>query len=165
MVIVRWANAAHARPFAEVREAVRTAYLNDRGAAMAREEGTAKLKAWTAQPNTATSLPAAVVVSRDASQEQPAQLVEAVLRADPAKLPVFVGVDLGAEGYAVARVDKVLPKAEQAADLTTQSRQRYQQLWATAEARQYYELLKARYKATILAPAPAAGALAAAESR
>ncbi|MFT3779898.1 MAG: SurA N-terminal domain-containing protein [Ottowia sp.] len=147
--------AAHARPLAEVQADVRQAFLNERGAALAREDGQAKLKAWTAQPNTATSLPAAVVVSRDAPQDQPPQLLEAVLRADPAKLPVFVGVDLGAEGYAVARVDKVLPKAEQDAEVAAQTRQRYAQLWASAEARQYYELLKARYKTAILVPAPA----------
>lgn len=148
-------NAAHARPLDEVRTEVRAAFLNERGAALAREDGQAKLKAWTAQPAAATGLPAAIVVSRDQPHEQPPQLVEAVLRADPAKLPTFVGVDLGADGYAIAQVDKVLPKAEQSADIVTQTRQRYEQLWASAEARQYYELLKARYKAAILVPAPA----------
>jgi len=151
-------NPAHAKPLAEVRADVRAAFVNDRGAALAREEGQAKLKAWTAQPAAATSLPTPLTVSRDAPQNQPPQLVEAVLRADPAKLPVFVGVDLGAEGYAVARVDKVLPPAEQTPDVVAQSRQRYEQLWARAEAQQYYELLKARYKAAILVPEPSAAA-------
>jgi peptidyl-prolyl cis-trans isomerase D len=152
---------AHARPLAEVREQVRTAFLQERGAALAREDGQARLKAWNAQPATATSLAAAVVVSRDAPQEQSPQLLEAVLRADPTKLPTFVGVDLGAQGYVVARVDKVLPPAAQSPEMTTQSRQRYEQLWASAEARQYYEILKRRYKATILVPTPASTATAA----
>jgi peptidyl-prolyl cis-trans isomerase D len=148
---------AHARPLTEVHEQVRAAFINERGAALARDEGQAKLKAWIAQPDSATSLPAAVVVSRDDPQNhQPAQLLEAMLRADPAKLPVFVGVDLGPEGYAVARVDKVLPQAEQPADVVAQRRQGYEQLWARAVARQYYELLKSRYKAAIVVPAPAA---------
>jgi peptidyl-prolyl cis-trans isomerase D len=149
--------AAHARPLTEVRDQVRAAFISERGAAQAREDGQAKLKAWTAQPNTAADLPAAVTVSRDAPQNQPPQLIEAVLRADPAKLPAFVGVDLGAEGYAVARVNKVLPKADQSADQTTQSRQRYEQMWAMTEGLQYYQLLKARYKATILVPTPSNG--------
>jgi len=155
-------NAAHARPLSEVQGEVRDAFVNERGAALAREDGQARLKAWSAQPASAASLPAAVTVSRDAPQNQRPQLIEVVLRADPAKLPVFVGVDLGAEGYAVARVDKVLPKAEQAADIVAQARQHYEQLWAYAEARQYYELLKARYKAAIIAPAPTAADIAAA---
>jgi len=83
-------------------------------------------------------------------------LVEAVLRADPAKLPTFVGVDLGTDGYAVARVDKVLPAQPPSAEQAAQSQARYDQLWGLVEARSYYELLKTRYKAKILAPAPAA---------
>ena len=149
-------SAAHARPFAEVRDDVRTAFVNQRGAEQARNEGQARLKAWTEQPATATSLPAPVTLSRDEPQGQPSQLVEAVLRADPSKLPAFVGVDLGGDGYAVAQVEKVLPHAEQTADLATQSRQRYEQLWGLAEAVSYYETLKARYKAQILVPRPEA---------
>ena len=149
-------SAAHARPFTEVRDEVRAAFLAQRGAEQARQEGQARLKAWTEQPATATSLPAPVALSRDEAQGQPAALVEAVLRADPAKLPTFVGVDLGADGYAVARVDKVLPHAEQTAELASQSRLRYEQLWGMAEALSYYESLKARYKAQILVPRPEA---------
>ncbi|MDR2154161.1 MAG: SurA N-terminal domain-containing protein [Burkholderiaceae bacterium] len=158
--IVQYA-AAHARPLDEVRDQVRADFIGERGAALAREEGQAKLKTWTAQPNAATSLPTAIIVSRDAPQSQPPQLIEAVLRADPAKLPAFVGVDLGAQGYAVARVDKVLPKTDQIADTATQNRQRYEQAWTIAEAVQFYELLKARYKAAILAPDPITTAAAA----
>ena len=149
-------SAAHARPFTEVRDEVRAAFLAQRGAEQARQEGQARLKAWTEQPATATSLPAPVALSRDEARGQPAALVEAVLRADPAKLPTFVGVDLGADGYAVARVDKVLPHAEQTAELASQSRLRYEQLWGMAEALSYYESLKARYKAQILVPRPEA---------
>ena len=99
-----------------------------------------------------------MVLSRDEPQGQPMTLVEAVLRADPAKLPTFVGVDLGVDGYAVARVDKVLPAQTPSAEQAAQSQARYGQLWGLAEARSYYGLLKARYKAQILTPAPAAAA-------
>ncbi|MDO5692932.1 MAG: SurA N-terminal domain-containing protein [Pseudomonadota bacterium] len=146
--------AAHAMPLAEVREAVRAAFIQQRGAELAQQEGQARLKAWTAQPDSATALPEPVALSRNEMHGQAAALVEAVLRADPAKLPVFVGVDLGTDGYAVARVDKVLPRAEQGADFASQGRMRYEQLWGEAEARSYYESLKARYKAQILVPKP-----------
>lgn len=103
-----------------------------------------------------------MTLSRDETQGQPGTLIEAVLRADPAKLPAFVGVDLGADGYAVARVDKVLPRPEPTADVAKQNLTRYEQLWGVAEARSYYDLLKARYKVQILAPTPAAPAALAA---
>lgn len=144
---------AHARPFAEVKNEVREAFISERGAEMARSEGAERLKAWTEKPASATHLPAAVTLSRDGSTESP-QLVEAVLRADSTKLPSFVGVDLGAQGYAIARVDKVLPHAEQAADTLAQGRARYEELWAITEARRYYDYLKDRYKARILVAAP-----------
>ncbi|MDO5087832.1 MAG: SurA N-terminal domain-containing protein [Comamonadaceae bacterium] len=152
---------AHARPFEEVKAAVRERFIAERAAELARKDGAAKLAAWQAQPASATGLPAAVVLSRDNAQGQPARLVEAVLRADAAKLPAFVGVDLGSEGYALARVGKVLPRAaDEANDATTQARQQYEQAWGAAEALAYYDQLKARFKAEILAPEPAPGSAA-----
>jgi peptidyl-prolyl cis-trans isomerase D len=146
--------AAHAKPFAEVRDAVRAAYVADKGAEMARQQGQARVKTLTDQPATASQMPAAIVLARDATQNQPQPVVDAVLRADPAKLPAVVGVDLGAAGYAVVRVEKVMPAAEHNAEVLTQGRQRYDQLWTMAEANQYLEALKTRYKAKILVPAP-----------
>ena len=147
---------AHARPFAEVQADVRAAFIRERGAELARQQGQERLKAWTAQPASATGLAKPVVLSRDEPQGQPTTVIEAVLRADPTKLPAFIGVDLGSDGYVVARVDKVLPRAEQTAEQQAQARARYEQLWGLAEARSYYDLLKARYKAQILVPIPAA---------
>lgn len=152
--------AAHARPLAEVRDQVRAAYVQQRAAQMAQQQGQERLKAWTAQPASATNLSDAMTVSREDPHGQAPQLIEAVLRADPAKLPSFVGVDLGANGYAVARIEKVLPSAESKSDLAAQLRQRYEQMWAMAEARSYYDLLRARYKAQILVPAPSAATAA-----
>lgn len=149
-------NPAHARPFDEVKGDVRTAFTSQRGAEMARQEGAQRLKAWTDQPASASKLPDALVLSRDEPAGQPPQLVEAVLRVDPAKLPSFVGVDLGADGYVIARVDKVLPQAEPKPEQVVQSRDRYEELWLMAEARRYYDFLRDRYKARILEPAPAA---------
>lgn len=147
---------AHEKPFDTVQAEVRDAWLNERGAQAARTAGEARLKAWQAKPDSATDLPAALVVSRDAPKEQPLALVDAVLRADPGKLPAFVGVDLDTDGYAIARVDKILPPAEQTPEQAAQLRERYEAIWRMAEVRSYYDLLKARYKARILTPAPSA---------
>ena len=158
-------NPAHARPFDEVKGEVRTAFTSQRGAEMARQEGAQRLKAWTDQPASASKLPDALVLSRDEPAGQPPQLVEAVLRVDPSKLPSFVGVDLGADGYVIARVDKVLPQAEPKPEQAVQSRDRYEELWLMAEARRYYDFLRDRYKARILEPAPAATAPEAAAAK
>ena len=109
-------------------------------------------------------MPAAITLSRVDPKDQAPQLVDAALRADPAKLPAFVGVDLGAAGYAIAQVEKVLPPATQTPEQAEQSRARYDQLWALAEVRSYYDQLKTRYKARILVPAPPQDALSAARS-
>jgi len=145
---------AHARPYPEVKDQVRAAYLAERGAQLARQAGQQQLKAWQANPASATGLPAPVTLSRQAGQQQPAALIEAVLRADPAKLPAFTGVDLGAGGYAIAQVEKVLPWTAPDKTQAAQNLANYQQLWSQAEAAAYYDYLKDRYKAQILVPEP-----------
>lgn len=151
--------AAHARPYDQVADAVRAAFMTEQGAQQAHEAGEQQYQAWQKAPDSATDLPDAITVSRADSGGEPPALVEAVLRADPDKLPAFVGVDLGALGYAVARVDKILPPAapdnpqEQA-----QLQARYAQLWALAEASVYYDYLESAYKTQILVPTPVAGA-------
>jgi peptidyl-prolyl cis-trans isomerase D len=69
-------------------------------------------------------------------------------------MPSLVGVDLGSAGYVLARVNKVMPKEPLPATVERQNLQRYAELWSSEEARAYYELLKARFKAEILVPRP-----------
>ena len=146
--------AAHARSFDEVKAQATLRLTNERAAELARKEGAAKLAAWQAQPASA-QLPAAVTVSRAASQGQPPALLEAILRADPSKLPQLIGVDLGAAGYAVASVGKVLPRPTPTEDAAKQDMAQYQQRWSNAEMAAYYEQLKDRFKVQIFAPKPA----------
>lgn len=81
-------------------------------------------------------------------------VIEAALRADPAKLPALVGVDLGAQGYAVVRVNKTVPRTPPAAEMAQQETQQVALATSAAEAAAYYELLKSRFKAEILVPKP-----------
>ncbi|MFA7527562.1 MAG: SurA N-terminal domain-containing protein [Ottowia sp.] len=152
-------SAAHARSYEEVADDVRAAFVAEHGARQAREAGEQQYQAWQKAPDSATDLPDPITVSRVEPQGEPPALVEAVLRADPDKLPVFVGVDLGDAGYAVARVDKVLPPEQQDAQEQALLRARYAQLWSMAEASAYYDFLRSRYKARILVPLPTADAL------
>jgi peptidyl-prolyl cis-trans isomerase D len=148
---------ARTLPFADIKERVRERVLAQRGAELARKDGMDKLAAWKAAPAGAT-LPDAVVVSRDQPQKQPAPVVEAALRADASALPVFMGVDLGAQGYAVVKVNKIVPRDAGADATAKQDRAQYTQWWSSAENLAYYNLLKERFKTQILVAKPVAQA-------
>ena len=138
---------ARTLPLAEVRERVRGRVVEEQAAALARTEGQARVAALNAGPG-AEPLPVVVTVSRLQAQGLPKALMDAALRADPAKLPAVLGVDLGGEGYAVMRVVQVLPR-EPAPGGEEPLRAQYAQAWATAEAEAYVNALKKRYKAEI----------------
>ena len=77
------------------------------------------------------------------------------LRADAGALPAFAGVDLGAQGYAVVKVNKVVPRDAPAEAAAKQERSQYTQWWTSAETMAYYNGLKERFKAEILVAKPA----------
>ncbi len=141
-------------PFAQVKDRAKERLMAVQGAEQARKDGAAKLAAWQAAPASADT-PEFAVVSRDQSTKLPGNLVEAALRADSAKLPSLVGVDLGAQGYAVVKITKVLER-ETKGDTVTQDRQQYTQWWSNAEAAAYYNVLKDRFKAEIKVAKPTA---------
>ncbi|WP_332824343.1 SurA N-terminal domain-containing protein [Ramlibacter sp.] len=144
---------ARARPFEEVKAQVREQVVNARAAELARKDGAAKLAAWKAAPASAT-LPGAESVSRMDKGRQPPEVVEAALRADPSQLPALVGVDLGANGYAVVKVNRVLPREAPPPAQAQQEQQQYTRAWSAAEAQAYYELLKDRFKVQVLVEKP-----------
>jgi peptidyl-prolyl cis-trans isomerase D len=146
--------AARTLPFADVKDRVRERLVAERSAELARKDGAAKLAAWKAAPASA-NLPAAVVVSRVEPQKLPPQVVEGALSADPSTLPAWTGVDLGKDGYAVVKVDKIMQREAPAGPAAQQEQRQYAQAWGQAENLAYYNLLKDRYKAQILVPKPA----------
>jgi peptidyl-prolyl cis-trans isomerase D len=145
---------ARTLPLEEVKDRVRERIVSARAAELAKKEGMEKLAAWKASPAGA-ALPAPIAVSRQDSQKQPQAVVEAALKADPAALPALVGVDLGEQGYAVVKVNKVLPRDMPPEAVARQERDQYGQWWASAENLAYYNLLKERFKVKIVAPKPA----------
>ena len=145
---------ARTLPLAEVKDRVKERVLAVQGAELAKKEGAAKVTAWQANPASAT-LPEPITVSREQAQRLPAQVIEAALRADAAKLPAIVGVDLGTQGYAVMRVNKVLERDTKGANVV-QDRQQITTSWANAEALAYYEALKQRYKVEFKVAKPVA---------
>jgi peptidyl-prolyl cis-trans isomerase D len=150
---------ARTRPLAEVKDAVRERVLASQAAAAARAEGQKRLAELQKSP--AESIGNAVTVSRARDEGVPRPLLEAVLKADAAKLPAVVGVDLGEQGYAIARVTQVLPReAAPGGDATL--RQQYARSWAEAESAAYLESLKKRFKAELKEAAISAAAAASA---
>jgi len=139
---------ARTLPLDEVKARVREQVVAQLAAERARSEGAAKLAEWKASPD-AAKLPAAIVVSRESKQAQPSALVEAALRASTQTLPAWVGVDLGTSGYAVVKVEKVLPRDAVNASGLAREREQYAQWWASAEGLAYYKLLKEKFKAEI----------------
>jgi peptidyl-prolyl cis-trans isomerase D len=140
-------------PFAEVKDIVKRNVTQDKAAALAKAQGEQRLAALKASAN-ADGLPNAIVLSREKSQRQLPQVVDAVLKADPVKLPATEGVDLGAMGYAVIRVTKVLPPEAENKELMKQAQQQFTQLWGSAETQAYLAQLKAMLKAEILVAKP-----------
>jgi len=146
-------NPARILALAEVRQAVRERLVNARAAELAKKEGAQKLAAWKASPD-AANLARAQVVSRDQPQNLAGPVLDAVLRADPASLPALVGVDLGAQGYLVARVNKRVERDAATPQVQQQDRVQYAQWWAQAENQAYYKILKERFKTQIKVPRP-----------
>ena len=155
---------ARTLPLEEVRARVRTLFIAQRAAEQARKEGEAKLAAWKAAPAAATGLPAAVEVSREQPQDLPRAVIDAALHTPSDSLPGWTGVDLGAEGYAVVKVNRIVPRQAPDAQRAQQERQQYVQWWTTAEGLAYYELLKQRFKVQIKTPRPDPTAQVAAEN-
>jgi len=139
---------ARRRPFEEVQALVREKVAAQQAAALARKEGEARLAELQKSPDTA--LPGApVTVSRASTRDVPRDIVDAALRAPADKLPGVVGVDQGAQGYALVRIVRLLgrdPAGGEALRLQAQ----YGQAWGDAEAQAYYAALKSRLRAQTL---------------
>ena len=144
---------ARVPPFDDVKDAVRAAVMQEQAAAQARKDGQAKLEALKQSP--ATALPQSAVLSRGQAQNVPRALIDAVLLAPQDKLPAPIGVDLGADGYVVARVLKVLPR-EQAASADALLAPQLAQALSAAETEAYLSTLKRRFKVEVEASASAA---------
>lgn len=144
---------ARTRPFEEVKDLVRERVVAAKAAELARKEGQAKLAAWQAAPATA-EMPAAVPLSRQDVDKHPRQVIEAALRTDTTKLPALTGVDLAGDGYAVVKVNRVLPREAPAAPRAREEVQQYSRAWGSAEAQAYYAMLKDRYNVQIKVARP-----------
>lgn len=142
---------ATARKFEDVEAQVRQAYVAQQAAELARKDGEAKLEALK-KADSAAGFAQAVTVSRTKADGLSPKAVEAIMRADTTKLPAVVGVDLGADGYAIYRIGKVSSPTQANPGQRDAESQQLAQLAGQAELAAYYETLKARAKVKILRP-------------
>lgn len=141
---------AQVRPLAEVATDVRERLVQQRALEAARTEAQAQLLAWQALP-AAAKLQAPVVVSRDGAQGLPPPAVVAALSAAAGpSTPAWTSADLGADGWMVLRVNRVLPRDQADATRAQQEREQLTQLWAQSESQAFLQALRARFKVKIL---------------
>lgn len=145
---------ARALPLAEVKDRVQQLYAAEKSAELARQEGQQRLASWKTNPPSATGLGAAIDIARNQPGEQPRAVVDAVMSASIEALPAWVGIDLGAAGYTIAKVNRVIPATANDAQQAAQRHQQYVQWLSSAEALAYYEMLKDRHKVQIKVPRP-----------
>jgi peptidyl-prolyl cis-trans isomerase D len=134
--------------FDEVKDRVREAVVAKQAADAARAQGVARL-AKSKADNDGAGLSASTVLSRVQTQGQSTTLIQAVLAAPTTTLPQWVGVDLGAGGYAVVRINSVSPPPADSPEVAALA-PRYQQAWAQAQSQGAYESVRKRYDAKIL---------------
>lgn len=139
---------AHRLPMAEVKPKIRETLVAQQSAALARKDGEARLAVLKAAPTTVVS-ETTVTLSRAQPGNLSNAVVVAALQAPAAKLPTFVGVDLGETGYAVVKIDKVLGRDPTVAD-AARTQAEYAQALAGAESNAYYDALKVRYDVKIM---------------
>lgn len=142
---------ATARKFEDVEAQVRQAYVAQQAAELARKDGEAKLEALK-KADSASGFGPTVTVSRAKADNLSPKAVDAIMRADATKLPSVVGVDLGADGYAIYRISKVSTPAQANAAQRQADAQQLSQLAGQTELAAYYEALKAQAKVKILHP-------------
>jgi peptidyl-prolyl cis-trans isomerase D len=138
------------RPFEEVQAVVRERVVQEEAAALAKKAGEAKLAAAKSGDN--AGFGEAKTVSRTKAQSVNQAALPAIMKADATKLPAYVGVDLGAQGYGVYKVTKVGQPANPDTTRRAAEQQQIAGTLAQQEAFAYLEVLKKKAKVEILKP-------------
>ena len=132
------------------------AVMSQKSLELAKKDGKENFASWQKDMALA-KLQVPVVISREQTQKLPTALVEAAMRSDTAKLPLLVGVDLGAKGYGVVKINSVLPPLPVADRKDSVSK--YAKAWTAAESMAYFSFLKSLFKVEYVAEKPSSGNL------
>jgi peptidyl-prolyl cis-trans isomerase D len=138
------------RPLAEVDAQIRQRVLQEEALRLARAAGEAKLAAARAAGD-AAGFGEAKTVSRTKQPPFNETVALAVLKADVAKLPAYVGVEVPGQGYGVYRIGKVTQPAQPDAARRKQEAEQIARAIGGAETYGYIEALKQKAKAKVTA--------------
>jgi peptidyl-prolyl cis-trans isomerase D len=131
--------------FATVKDAVRQKVIAQQSAELARKDGEAKLAELQKSKST-EGFSSAQKVSRNDAQGVPPAALSAIYKADAQKLPAYVGVDLGSDGYVIYRVNAVVQAAPTDPQRLAAAQQQVAQVDAQAEMEAYLDALRERAK-------------------
>ncbi|MGH8778611.1 SurA N-terminal domain-containing protein [Paraburkholderia sp.] len=132
-------------PLDKVKDVVRQKVVAVQSAEMARKDGAAKLAEFEKSKSTA-GFSSALKVSRSDAQGVPPSALSAIYKVDAQKLPAYIGVDLGDDGYAIYRINAVLPGATVDAQRLAGAQQQIAQVEAQSEVESYLDALRERSK-------------------
>ncbi|WP_151636433.1 SurA N-terminal domain-containing protein [Noviherbaspirillum aerium] len=141
------------RPFEEVQEVVRQRVIQEEAAALAKKAGEAKLAAAKSGDN--AGFGEVRTVSRTKAEGVNQAALPSIMRADATKLPAYVGVDLGAQGYGVYKITKLGQPANPDTARRNAEQQQIANALAQQEALAYLEVLKKKAKVEVLKPVAA----------
>jgi peptidyl-prolyl cis-trans isomerase D len=140
-------------PLDAVKDAVRQKVVAEQAAALAKQDGAAKLAELQKSKATAGFTPADTI-SRQQAKGLPPAAVSAIYKVDPKTLPAYVGVDLGADGYAIFRVNAIVPGTKIDPQQLAGAQQQIAQVDAQSEAEAYLAALRARSKVKLYGSTP-----------
>jgi peptidyl-prolyl cis-trans isomerase D len=135
---------AATRAFDEVKAELRDRWVTQEARKAAKADAERKMAEWKQSPEK-SGLPAPVEMSRRTVFNQPPMVLEAALRVPANQLPGWSVVDLGAEGVALIKVNKVLPLTISEQEIK-ETQNQFGGYWGRAEADAYYRSLKRQYK-------------------
>ncbi|MEX3855660.1 SurA N-terminal domain-containing protein [Paraburkholderia sp. BR10923] len=131
--------------FDAVKDAVRQKVIAEQANEAAHKDGAAKLAEFEKSKATA-GFSSPLKVSRNDAQGVPPAALSAIYKVDAQKLPAYVGVDLGDDGYAVYRVNQIVPPAATDAQHLAVAQQQIAQVDAQSQAEAYLKALRERSK-------------------
>ncbi len=141
--IVKYSPASR-QPFEVVQAQLRERWITAEALKAARKDAEQKMALWK-QSADKSQMPAAVQMSGKTMYSQPPIVLQSALRIPEKQLPAWAVVDLGAEGVALLKVNKVVPTQISDQELS-EAQSQYGSYWGRAEADAYYRALKRQYK-------------------
>ncbi|MGY6237331.1 SurA N-terminal domain-containing protein [Burkholderia ambifaria] len=136
-----------------IKDAVRQKVVAEQATELAKKDGAAKLAELQKSKSTDGFTPVQKV-SRMQSQGLTPAALSAVYKVDAKTLPAYVGVDLGADGYAIYRVNAVIPGTAVDPQQLAAAQQQMAQVEAQSEGEAYLAALRDRSKVKLYGTTP-----------